>query len=135
MNSVKKIIMKNKISDYKKLDSWAKSINFATLIYKETESFPKHELFGLVNQIRRAVVSISSNIAEGSNRGSNKEFVRFLYIALGSASEVDTQLIIAKELNYHNNEQLFVEIDEIKALIYGLIRYLEKKEGEGNRRH
>jgi four helix bundle protein len=69
--------------DHKDLDVWKKSINFVTRIYRVTEPFPKTEIFGLVNQLRRAAVSIPSNIAEGAARSSDKEFIHFLYIALG----------------------------------------------------
>jgi four helix bundle protein len=72
-------------------------------IYKLAENFPKHEVYGLTSQIRRASISISSNIAEGAGRKGGKEFTRFLYIALGSLSEVETQLEISQRLNYINN--------------------------------
>ncbi|HER24967.1 MAG TPA: four helix bundle protein [Candidatus Atribacteria bacterium] len=72
-------------------------------IYRITESFPNKELYGLTNQIRRAAVSVPSNIAEGAARSSKKEFIQFLYIALGSLSELETQIIIANGLEYLNN--------------------------------
>ena len=79
---------------HKDLDVWNKSIELAEKIYKVTSSFPKEEQYGIVSQIRRSVVSISSNIAEGAARNSKKEFIQFLYIALGSLSELETQLIL-----------------------------------------
>lgn len=79
---------------------WQKSIELVKLIYKITNNFPKSELFSLVNQIRRAVVSIPSNIAEGYGRRSHKEYLQFYGIAYGSALEVETQLIISKELGF-----------------------------------
>lgn len=80
---------------HKDLEVWKKSVEFVTDLYKVTQDFPKEEFYGLTSQMRRAAVSIPSNIAEGSARQGNKELVQFLYIALGSAVELDTQLIIA----------------------------------------
>jgi len=82
--------------DYKELKVWQEAIDLVESIYRLIQHFPKEEFFVLCNQIRRSVISIASNIAEGSNRNSDKEFVQFLYIALGSAAELETQLIIAK---------------------------------------
>lgn len=89
------------------------SINFTFDIYKLTQTFPKDELYGLTSQIRRAAVSIPSNIAEGNERNSHKEFNQFLHIALGSAAELSTQLLIAKELcailnNQHSTKLILV---------------------------
>ena len=83
---------------YKDLDVWKNAMDLVKCIYDETKSFPKEEMFGLTNQIRRAAVSIPSNIAEGSGRAHNKEFINFLYIALGSLAELETQLMIANNL-------------------------------------
>jgi four helix bundle protein len=88
---------------HKDLNVWQESIVLVTLIYEKTKSFPKDELFGLTSQIRRSAVSIPSNIAEGAARESNKEFLRFLFISQGSVSELDTQLIIAKNLSFIND--------------------------------
>ena len=82
--------MSNKIRNHKDLEVWKKSMDLVSNIYKITESFPNKELYGLTNQIRRAAVSIPSNIAEGAARNSKKEFIQFLYIALGSLSELET---------------------------------------------
>lgn len=111
---------------HKDLDAWQKSIDFVELIYKITRDFPDEEKFGLTGQLRRAVISIPSNIAEGSARNSNKEFIRFLYISLGSLSEVDTQMIIAERLDFTKDFD-FEKIAEIRRLIYGLIRFLNKR--------
>ncbi len=89
---------------HKDLDVWQKSIEFVTEIYKITKLFPKDELYGLISQIRRASVSIPSNIAEGAARNHKKEYIQYLYIALASGAEVETQLIISKNLNYINDE-------------------------------
>lgn len=88
------------MGDYKDLYVWQESIDFVEDVYSLLKFFPVEEKFALCDQLRRAVVSIASNIAEGSNRNTNKEFIQFLYIALGSASEVETQLIISKRLKY-----------------------------------
>jgi four helix bundle protein len=85
---------------HKDLEVWKLSINFVTSIYKKTNSFPKEEIYGLTSQIRRAAVSIPSNIAEGAARRNKTEFRQFLYIALGSAAELETQLIISGNLNF-----------------------------------
>jgi four helix bundle protein len=88
-----------KSRSYKDLEVWKLSIELVKEIYRITEKFPPSESYGLTNQIRRAAVSIPSNIAEGQERNSAKEFRQFLAIALGSVAEIETQLIIAKEIN------------------------------------
>jgi four helix bundle protein len=85
---------------HKKLDVWTSALDFAQQAYKITERFPAKEQFGIASQIRRATVSTPSNIAEGAARQTKKEFIQFLYIAKGSLSEVDTQMEIAKGLQY-----------------------------------
>lgn len=84
---------------YKSLDIWIKGVELTLLCYKATAKFPKSEIYGLISQINRAVVSIPANIAEGYGRNTNKEFIQFLYIALGSCNELETLLIIAKKLS------------------------------------
>ncbi|RQW85283.1 MAG: four helix bundle protein [Geobacter sp.] len=95
--------MKTAVRDYKELIAYQKSYELTILIYRLTETFPKEEMYGLTSQIRRAAVSIPSNIAEGFMRGA-KEYVQFLKIALGSAAEVETQLSLSKDLGYCNSE-------------------------------
>lgn len=101
-----------------------------TEVYRITEEFPKSELFGLVSQIRRAAVSIPSNIAEGAGRSYDKEFIQFLYIALGSIAELETQFIIANNLAYVNMD-LFNQINEkitlVRSQLLGLINFLKNK--------
>lgn len=114
------------VRTHRELDVWKKSIDFVTKLYKETVDFPKQEAYGITNQIRRAAISIPSNIAEGAARDSNKEYIRFLYIALGSIAEIETQLIIANNLHYFDDEsfnKLEEDRDEIARMLYGLIRY------------
>ena len=89
---------------FKELLIWNKSRLFCSKIYNVTASFPSEEKFGIVNQLRRASVSIPSNIAEGSSRNSNTDFARFLEIAIGSAYEVETQLLISSDLAFINEE-------------------------------
>lgn len=110
---------------HKDLDVWKRSIEFVSIIYKITETFPKDEIFGLTSQIRRASVSIPSNIAEGAARKGKVEFKYFLYISLSSAAEVDTQLLVSKNLGYLNEKdfiELLTELDTISRMIQGLIR-------------
>lgn len=85
---------------HKNLIVWQKSIDFVTKLYDETKSFPKEEVYGLISQLRRATISVPSNIAEGAARNTTKEYFRFLYIARGSASEIETPLLIAENLGY-----------------------------------
>lgn len=88
--------MVDKIKTHKDMDVWKESIELARLVYLITSKFPKEELYGITQQIRRSAVSISSNIAEGAARNSKKEFIQFLYISLGSLAELDTTIIIRK---------------------------------------
>ncbi len=113
---------------HKDLTVWNEAISLVTNIYKVTKSFPKDEQFGLTSQIRRASVSIASNIAEGAARTSKKEFKNFLSIALGSSSELETQVIISKNLNYINEKDMSYilnSISGIQKMIYGLIKSLK----------
>ncbi len=115
---------------HKDLDAWKVAIEFVTTIYQSTKSFPSEEKYSLTDQIRRAAVSIPSNIAEGAARGSDSEFIRFLYYALGSSAELDTQLIIANNLEYISDDK-FPELSEglerIGRMVNGLIKYLKNK--------
>ncbi len=109
------------MSDYKKLEIWKRSVVLATDIYRLTSFFPNEEKFGLTSQMRRSVVSISSNIAEGSGRGSKKEFIQFLNYAYGSASELESQLLISSNLEFTTKENfvsLSKELDEIQKMIF-----------------
>ena len=94
------------VRNYTELIAWQKGMDFVEAVYKATKQFPKEELYGLTSQLRRAVVSIPSNIAEGQGRRSTKEFVQFLSIAHGSLREAETQILIAKRLNYIDAEQV-----------------------------
>jgi len=119
-----------KIQSYRELDVWKKSMDLVEICYKITCEFPKEELYSLTNQIRRAAVSIPSNIAEGQSRWSTKEFLRFLSIAKGSLSELETQLILTHRLKYISKDNLkeIIELtDEIGKMISGLRKSLLKK--------
>ena len=114
-------------SDTNKLIVWQKSHELALNIYEITKGFPKDELFGLTSQIRRAAVSIPSNIVEGKGRGSNKEYKRFLLISRGSLEETKYQLLLAKDLKYideYRYEEISKTADEVGRLLGGLIKKL-----------
>ena len=110
------------------LDLWKKSIDLVTEIYDATKLLPNDEKFSLTNQLRRAAISVPSNIAEGAARQSSKEFIRFLYISMGSLSELETQIIICKNLNYlTNTDHLQNFIVDLKKMTNGLIKYLKTR--------
>lgn len=108
------------MTDHKDLTVWQKSRKLVRTIYTLSRNFPREEIFGLTNQIRRAAISIPSNIAEGYNRHSDKEFTHFLKIAKESAGEVDTQLILSVDLEYLQES----EIQEALALNQEILRML-----------
>ena len=113
---------------HKDLDVWKLSRVFVSDVYKITEDFPKSENYGLTSQIRRSVISIPSNIAEGSARQGNKEFIQFLYISLGSLAELETQLLLAIDLNYlKEDENLFKKLERIRMMLLGLIRSIKRR--------
>ena len=113
---------------HKNLDAWKESINLVVDIYNITGNFPKEELYGFTSQIRRSAVSIPSNIAEGCARQTAKETSQFLHICLGSVAELETQLIIAKELNYiKDSNETINKLNYIRGLIVGLIKYYKGK--------
>lgn len=115
---------------HKDLLVWQKSIAFVTSIYNLTRVFPKQEQYCLVNQIRRASISIPSNISEGCARRNSNEYIQFLYISLGSAAELETQIIIATNLNYLSENQsteLLANLAEIIRMLTGLIKSLSNK--------
>ena len=112
---------------HKDLEAWKKSIELVKDVYSITKNFPSNEQFGLVSQMRRAAVSIPSNLAEGAARFSDKESIRFIEISLGSLAELETQIIIAKELNFIKENQVLLEkIKAVSALLIGLRKYLNK---------
>ena len=116
------------MGNFKDLNVWQCAMNLATDVYSFVKSLPMDEKFGLVDQIRRAVVSIPSNIAEGSARNSKKEFAHFLSIATGSLAELETQLLICSNVGYCTSEdltELLLQIDELRNRLYALIKRLK----------
>ena len=116
--------MENKIeiNSYKDLIVWQKSMTLVVKIYKLTEFFPKSEIYGLTSQMKRCAVSIPSNIAEGRRRGSKKDYRHFLIIAYGSGAELETQIEIAKRLQFNKNSD-FIKVD---SLLNEVMRMLNK---------
>ena len=112
---------------YSNLKVWQKSMDLAVEIYRVVKSLPKEELYGLSDQMRRAVVSIPSNIAEGHQRSSTRDYIRFLNIAKGSLGELETQIILSERLGYLQSEttgQLYARCEEIGKMLSGLINSL-----------
>ncbi len=117
------------IRSYKDLIAWQKAIELTTAIYATTQKFPKEEMFGLTSQLRRAAVSVPSNIAEGQARNSSREFGHFLTIALGSLNEAETQLLIAQKLGYLAPETVAIllkDASEVGKIIQGLAASLKR---------
>jgi four helix bundle protein len=115
------------IRNFRDLDVWQKGIEIVKHVYKATKSFPRQEFYGLASQMQRCSVSIPSNIAEGFNRFHNKEYKQFLYIALGSCAELETQIEIAVELKYIGDERrsvLLEEIDHESRMLRNLVKKL-----------
>lgn len=115
---------------HENLDVWKKAVDLTVRIYKVTESCPRDERFGLTSQVRRASVSIAANVAEGAGRKSSREFLNFLSMAQGSASEVETELLIACKLNYLSEEvfdDLMTRSGEVGRMITGLSNHLKSK--------
>jgi four helix bundle protein len=116
------------MKSHKDLDVWKDAILMTKKVYAITENVPRREEFGLAAQIRKSAFSISSNIAEGAARRGNKEFLQFLYVALGSASELDTQLEIARLVNLVPDEaatEVIKDLSAISRMLQGLIRSLK----------
>ncbi len=119
--------MSGKIKNFRDLDVWQKGIEIVKDVYQNTGNFPKQELYGLASQMQRSSVSIPSNIAEGFNRFHNKEYKRFLYTALGSCAELETQIEIAAELKYMDEKQkafLLEKLDHESRMLTNLIKKL-----------
>lgn len=119
----------NKSKGFKGLEAWEVSMLLVEEIYRATANWPAYEQYGLTNQLRRAAVSIPSNIAEGHGRKSAGDFARFVDIAYGSLSEVETQVLIAQRIGYLSEtslEPLIVRVNEVGRVIQGLGRYLRR---------
>ncbi len=115
------------MKDFRQLKVWEKAHQLALAVYKVTKGFPKEELYGLTSQIRRASMSIPTNIAEGCGRNTDAEFARFLQIAMGSASETEYQLLLAHDLEFLTSEQyqkLNTDVTEVKRMLTSFIQTL-----------
>ena len=120
--------------NFREYKVWQDAVEYASLVYNVTEKMPWFEKKGLCDQLQRAVVSISSNIAEGAARSSSTEFIHFLNYALGSAFEVETQLLVSKNIGYLTDDiysQLSNKISSIERQLNGLISSLRKNQGQG----
>lgn len=118
------------MSNFRKLIIWQKAMNLVTKTYHSTKKFPKEEIFGLTSQIRRCSISIPSNIAEGHGRESNKEYLRFLNISIGSLFELQTQLEIAKNIEYLTEEDfntLYEDSREVERMLVSFINKIKER--------
>src|SRR5260370_33970288 len=118
---------------YKDLIAWKKGMQLVEAIYDTTDSFPQHEICGLTSQLRRAAISIPSNIAEGQAHYSNREFIRFLRHSRGSLAEIETQLLIAQNRGYvpkERDDELLQQTDELGRVLSGLINSLKKHQDD-----
>jgi four helix bundle protein len=102
--------------DFRNLEIWKKSVGFTILIYRLTDQFPDKEKFGLTSQLRRASVSMASNIAEGASRNSETDFTRYLEISMGSAFEIETQLIVSREIGYITSEDYNSSLETLTVI-------------------
>jgi four helix bundle protein len=108
---------------HQRLDAWKQAMRLVKATYLITRTFPRQEMYGLTSQLRRAAVSIPSNLAEGAARSTRREFAQFISISKGSLSELETQLIIASELGYFSPQhELFAQLDRLGQLLTGLHR-------------
>ena len=115
------------VKTHKDLDIWNLGIELVVKIYEMTKDFPSEEKFGLISQLRRAAISIPSNIAEGAARNSKKEFIQFVYISLSSLSEIETQIIISERLGYIKANKIYENIEELRRKTLNFIKYLKSK--------
>ena len=114
------------VETHKDLDVWRLSMDFVVSVYDITKDFHKSEQYGLTSQLRRASVSVPSNLAEGAARKTKNEFIRFLYISLASLSEIETQLILLSRLSYiDNDKELILSLTTIRKMLLGLIKSLK----------
>ena len=116
------------IKSHKDLEVYKEAMNLVEVIYRLTKELPSEEKFGLISQMRRAAVSIVSNIAEGAARKNTKEYIQFLYISLGSLSELETQIDVCNRLGYYEkNVSLIKKVSYINSMLSGLIASLKRK--------
>lgn len=110
---------------HKDLEIWKMGMDLVESVYRITQVFPKEEQFGLMAQMRRAVVSIPSNIAEGAARNTKKEFLHYLYISLGSLSEIETQLLISQRLGYLHDQGIFEQVEHLRRKLLNFMKYIK----------
>lgn len=115
---------------HKDLDVWKEGIEHVLNVYEIVNKFPGEEKYGLVGQIKRSAISMPSNIAEGAARSSKKEFLQFLFVSLGSVSELETQLILAEKPSFLNDKEIFSLVEKEKYKLIGLIRQLRGNKNE-----
>ena len=115
------------LTTHKDLQVWKRAMDLVAQVYSVSNCFPKEELYGLTSQVRRAAISIPSNIAEGAARHSRKEFVQFLHIASGSIAELETHLLIAARLGFGSSESVLIRTEDVRKLLLGLLRALKRK--------
>ncbi|MFH1545502.1 MAG: four helix bundle protein [archaeon] len=115
------------MQDFKQLNVWQRAHQFTLDVYKETAQFPANEKYGITSQLRRASSSIAANIAEGTGRQTNKGFLSFLYISMGSVKECESFLVLAKDLKYLKNERLFSDLESIAKMLNRLIKSIQYK--------
>ena len=119
------------MKDFRTLNVWQKGHKLAVMIYQKTKTFPKEEVYGITSQLRRAIVSIPTNLAEGCGRGSDKDFAKFAQIAIGSASESEYLILLSNELGYidkNDSDELIEKVCEIKRMLTSLIKNLHKSD-------
>ncbi|HEY9098920.1 MAG TPA: four helix bundle protein [Thiobacillus sp.] len=113
---------------HRSLNAWKQAMELVVNVYSVTATFPQHEQYGLVSQLRRAAVSVPANIAEGAARNGSKEFLHFLGIASGSLSELDTLIDLSRQLGYvENTEELNAKVDDVSGLVMGLASSIRRK--------
>ncbi len=125
------------VKDYRELIVWQKAMDLVEMVYRASASFPREEVYGLRSQVRRAAVSVPSNIAEGQARATTADFLHFLSIARGSLKEVETQVIIAQRLGYIDGQkesELTEHSEQVSRLISGLVNALRKKTSQAKPR-
>jgi len=121
--------------DFRRLNVWNRAMDFAVEVYMVTGEYPKREMYSLVDQIRRAVVSVFSNISEGCKKMTDKELIYYCYNAMGSAGEVEAQLIFSERVGYLSKEvvdKLSKEVDEIGKMLMGFVKSIEDQRGVNN---
>ncbi len=113
---------------HKDLEVWKQAIELAKSVYELTAGFPASEIYGLVAQMRRSAISIASNIAEGAARNTDKEFIHFLHITLGSLAELDTQYILSKQLHFtEGSAKIETNLENVRKMTLGLLKHLKNK--------